>query len=177
MFASARPSRWVSIATQEARSCTGSRASRTSGRSRVRARNGRYRPFRARTRERPDVPEAREPVPDLAPGVAIETQREGLADANIRERLHGVVHRDVEVDDEGGLLDDDLVAELLPDRFHLGEGQVAELDVGAPGPDRRRAHGRLRADVELVPVEVWPVLDEVVGVALTFERRPARVAL
>jgi len=92
-------------------------------------------------------------------------------------RLHGVFHGDVEVDDEGGLLDDDLVAELLPDRLHLGEGQVAELDVGAPGPDRGGAHGRLRADVELVPVEKWPVLDEVVGVTLTLERRAARVAL
>src|SRR2546425_4218710 len=34
-------------------------------------------------------------------------------------------------------LDDDLVAELLRDGFHLGHGQIAELDVGAAGPDRR----------------------------------------
>ena len=137
----------------------------------------RHRPLRAGTRERPHVPEPRERVQDLAPGVPIDPQVEGLPHANVGERLHGVVHGDVEVDDEGGLLDDDLVAELLRDGFHLGHGQIAELDVGAAGPDRRGPHGCLGADEVLVAVEIGPVFDEVVGVPLALERRAARVAL
>src|SRR5262249_3121169 len=135
------------------------------------------RPLRARTREGPDVLEAGECAQQLAPRVAIDAQRQSLTDANVRERLHVVVDRDTELDDERRLLDDDLVAELLADALHLGVGQVAELDVSAAGPDGGRADGRLGADEELVAIEVWPVLDEVVGVPLPFERRAGGVAL
>src|SRR5439155_3034366 len=106
-------------------------------------------PLRARAREGSDVLEARERAQHLAPGIAIDAQREGLADANVGERLHVVVDRDAELDDERRVLDDDLVAELLADALHLGVGQVAELDIGAAGPDGGRANGRLRADEEL----------------------------
>src|SRR5262249_11105593 len=75
------------------------------------------------------------------------------------------------------LLGDQRVAQVPGDRVHLALRQVAKLDVGSPGADRRRAHCGLRADEELVPVQVRPVLDEGVGIPLPLEGRSARGAL
>src|SRR3989442_58778 len=107
----------------------------------------------------------------------IEAQGEGLADADIGERLRGLVHRDPEQTGRGCVLYDDLVPERLPDRLHLRQRHGAKLDPGAPGAKSRRPHGRFRTDEELVTIEVRTVLDEVVGVPLALERRAARVAL
>src|SRR5207302_705560 len=131
----------------------------------------------ARTQEAADVLEPGEIEQHLAAGVAIESERERLAYALVVERLYVVVDGDPPLAGHRRVLDGHLVAELLLDRLDLGVGQITELDVRAPGADRRRPHRRLRADEELVAVEVRPVLHEVVGVAFALEARPRCVAL
>src|SRR6266540_3039741 len=137
----------------------------------------RYRPLRRRTHQPADVLEARDGVEHATRGVPIETKRQRLTDAFVVEGLDRLVHRDAE--DAGGrcILHDHLVAELLPDRLDLRLRHGAELDVRAPGANGRRAHRRLRADEELVAIEIRSVLDEIVGVPLAFERGSGRAAL
>src|SRR5207237_2478816 len=109
--------------------------------------------------------------------VPIETERQRLTDTFVVEGLDRLVHRDAEDAGGRGILHDHLVAELLPDRFDLRLWHSAELDVRTPGANGRRAHRRLRADEELVAVEIRSVLDEVVGIPLALERGAACVAL
>src|SRR6267142_4573382 len=118
----------------------------------------RHRELGAGTQETAHVLQARQAEQHSASGVAVEPERERLADADVGERLHRVVDDDPELARHRRLLDDDLVTELLLDRFDLGRRQIAELDVGAAGPDGGRPHRGLRADEELVAVEVGPVL-------------------
>src|SRR5438876_3139012 len=65
----------------------------------------RHRPFRAGTHQTSHVPQAGERLEHPARRVAIEAQREGLADADIVERLHGVVDRDAPLAGHGRRLD------------------------------------------------------------------------
>src|SRR5437667_4068257 len=137
----------------------------------------RHRPLRRRTHQPADVLETRDGVEHATRGVPIETQRQRLTDTFVVEGLDRLVHRDAEDAGGRGILHDHLVAELLPDRLDLRLRHGAELDVRAPVANGRRAHRCLRADEELVAVEIRSVLDEVVGVALALARVAARVAL
>src|SRR5262249_4600433 len=109
--------------------------------------------------------------------VPIDGQRKGFANANVVERLDGLVERDAEQPGRWRVLHDDLVPELLANCRDLGLRHGAELDPGTPGTKGRGPHRGVRTDEELVSVEVRPILNKVVGVPLALERGSARVTL
>jgi hypothetical protein len=87
------------------------------------------------------------------------------------ERLLLVVHGDEIQAVPGALLHGDLVAQRLDELIPLRRAEAAELDVGAPGPNRRHLLRRRRDKERPVPVEIGLTLVPVVGILLSHPLR------